>query len=452
MFFNIAGLDQHFFIQPPAYFLLMAGAYRLFGFNETVARLGSAVPYLAGILAGFFLVRSISMRIGLRGRRAMTAGLLGTVLLAFNQQSIQTARGGRPDWLAVLLLFLGWFIVDQARQAGGHRPAYLITGFAVLQLAGLTHPALAAPATGITLATIIRPSWLGISRRMALGTGLAGAGLVILPYAIWIISYFNDWRIQFLHVIISSGSGRWNSFLSTQLHNFILDFKYQPAIVILIILGLAAFPWRAAPDGIGAVVGIGVVAAGSTDPYFKFLLLIAIIPTATGILLLATNGRATYRRSTVGLAVLATLNGVLFPLARAYAIHQFYWQRDPMLVTKNIEQFVPHGAHLMGGGGVYFATLADDAEFREFQVLAGLRWSNKQDLQAQFRSAVEKYRPNWFALPPGMDPSREYCYLQVHFRRVSGVNVAVSSGFNTGGNSSVAYTLWKSYPGRSAGC
>ena len=50
MYFDITGLNHYFFTQPPVYFLLMAGAYRVLGFNETVARLGSAIPYIAGIL------------------------------------------------------------------------------------------------------------------------------------------------------------------------------------------------------------------------------------------------------------------------------------------------------------------------------------------------------------------------------------------------------------------
>jgi hypothetical protein len=52
MFFDIAGFNHYFFYQPPVYFLLMAGVYRTFGFNETAARLGGAIPYIAGIVAG----------------------------------------------------------------------------------------------------------------------------------------------------------------------------------------------------------------------------------------------------------------------------------------------------------------------------------------------------------------------------------------------------------------
>ena len=50
MYFDIAGLNHYFFVQPPVYFMLMAGVYRVLGFNETVSRLGSAVPYIAGIV------------------------------------------------------------------------------------------------------------------------------------------------------------------------------------------------------------------------------------------------------------------------------------------------------------------------------------------------------------------------------------------------------------------
>ena len=52
MFFDIAGLNHNFFLEPPVYFLLMAGVYRVLGFNEMAARFGSAIPYIAGIVAG----------------------------------------------------------------------------------------------------------------------------------------------------------------------------------------------------------------------------------------------------------------------------------------------------------------------------------------------------------------------------------------------------------------
>jgi 4-amino-4-deoxy-L-arabinose transferase-like glycosyltransferase len=453
IFFNIAGLDYHFFIQPPVYFLFTAGAYRLLGFNETVARLGSAVPYLAGILVGFFLIRSISTRIGLSRQHAAIAGLLGAGMLAFNQQSIQMARGGRPDLLAVLLVFLGWLIVDRTRQrqSSTRRAAHLTAGFAVMQLAGLTHPALAAPAAGITLATIVRPSWLGIPRRTAVSTGLAGAGLVMLPYAIWVMPHFSLWRIQFFDVIIEAGSGKWGNFLSTQTSSFTGTFKYEPAIVILVIFSLAAFPWRTAPDVMGAVTGIGLVAVASSRGYFFFLVFFTFIPAATGIVVLATATRKAYRRLAVALTMLAALNCILFSLVRAYTIHQFYRQSGT-LVTENIERFVPHGAHLIGVPSVYFATLADDAEFREYQLLTGVIWPDRRDYEGQFRRSVEQYQPTWFALPPAMDPYREYCYLPVRFRRVSAVDVQVAFGHNVASQSSVAYTLWKAYPGRAAGC
>ena len=58
----LSGLITTFSLQPPLYFLVMAGVYRVLGFSETVARLGSAIPYLAGIVAVFFLVRSLANR------------------------------------------------------------------------------------------------------------------------------------------------------------------------------------------------------------------------------------------------------------------------------------------------------------------------------------------------------------------------------------------------------
>jgi hypothetical protein len=453
MFFDIAGLNHYFFIQPPVYFLLMAGVYRVLGFNETVTRFGSAIPYIAGIGAVFFLARSLANRVGLNRLLCSVAGLLAAFLLAFNEQSLEMARSARGDWLAVLLLFLGWLCVSKVAYAPTRRIIWVSAGFVLLLLAALTHPALGGPAAGIIVAVIFCHARLGISRRTALVGALASAGLVLLPYGAWSLFHFYEWRSQLLHSIIAAGSGNYASFLSTQVGNVAEVVKYAPAIVAVLLLGLAVFPWRMSPDAAGALIGAGVVAAASTDNYVGFLFLISMVPTVVGIVLFSTKVRKSYRRLTVALVLLALLNGFAFPVLRAYQIHQFYRQRDPMLVTKNIERFVPPGAHLMGIPGVYFAAISDKAEFREFQVLYGVRWGETANLQGQFRRAVEQYKPTWFALPPGIQPDREYCYLPDRFRRVSTFNDKVSSGLNVAAQHSIAYVLWTTTsPGASPEC
>ena len=457
MFFDIAGLNHHLFFQPPVYFLLMAGVYRVLGFSETVTRLGSAIPYLAGIVAGFFLARSLANRAGLGRLLASVAGLLAAFLLAFNELSVAMARSARSDWLAVLLLFLGWLCVSKVAHAPTHKIIWVSAGFVLLLLATLTHPALGGPAAGIIVAVIFCSARLGITRRTALVGALASAGLVLLPYGVWILAHFGEWRSQYSEtMVLSNFSGQgsvFGSLVSAQINNVEEVVKYAPAIVAVILLGLAVFPWRLSPDAAGALIGASAVAAASTESYMKFLLLISLIPAVAGIILLSAKVRKRYRQLTAALVLLALLNGFAFPVLRACLIHQFYRQRDPMLVTKNIERFVPRGAHLMGIPKVYFAVISDRAEFREYQVLHGIQWAKATNLTGQFRRAVEQYKPTWFALPPGMQPGHEYCYLPDRFRRVSTVNVQVSSGLNAEGKSSVAYVLWATTsPGASPGC
>jgi 4-amino-4-deoxy-L-arabinose transferase-like glycosyltransferase len=444
MFFNIAGFSHYFYYQPPVYFLVMAGAYRVLGFNETVARLGSATPYIVGIVAAFFLARSVANRVGLDRLFCSCAGLLAAFLLAFNEQSLEMARSARSDWLAVLLLFLGWLCVSKAARAPTRTSILVSAGFVLMLLATLTHPALGGPAVGIIVAVIFCGSRLGISRRTALVGCLASAALVLLPYGMWIFPHFDVWRSQFLDGTIAAGSGNYESFLSTQVGNVAEVVEYAPAIVAVILIGLAVFPWRVSPDALGAIIGASAVAAASTDPYMKFLLLISLVPATAGVIRLCAKTKTgkRYRQLTVALVLLALMNGLAFPVLRAYTIRQFYQQRDPMLVTENIERFVPRGAHLMGIPAVYFAAIADGAEFRQSQLLYGVRWGNTASLQSQFRRAVEQYNPTWFALPPGMQPDSEYCYLPDRFLRVSTINEQISSGLNVSGQSSVAYVLW----------
>ena len=456
MFFDIAGLNHYFVYQPPVYFLLMAGVYRVLGFNETVTRLGSAIPYIAGIVAVFFLARSLANRVGLDRLLSSVAGLLAAFLLAFNEQSVEMARTARGDWLAVLLLFLGWLCVSRVARAPAHGIIWVSAGFVLLLLATLTHPALGGPAAGIIVAVIFCSARLGISRRTALVGALASAGLVLLPYGVWSLLHFDEWRSQFLNGIIAAGSGNYGSFLSTQVGNVAEIVKYAPAIVAVILLGLAVFPWRMSPDAAGALIGASAVAAPTTDPnMLQFPFLISLVLGVVGIILLSTKVGKSYRRLTAVLVLLALLNGFAFPVLRAYEIHQFYRQRDPMLVTKNIEQFVPRGAHLMGIPDVYFAAISDGAEFREFQLLYGVRWGETANLQGQFRRAVEQYKPTWFALPPGIQPGREYCYLPDRFRLVSTFNEQTTSGLGAAGQSQgvEAYVLWTTTsPGASPGC
>ena len=368
------------------------------------------------------------------------------------------ARSARSDWLALLLLFLGWLCVSKVAHAPTHRIMWVSAGFVLLLLAALTHPALGGPAAGIIVAVIFCSARLGISRRTALVEALASAGLVLLPYGVWSLLHFDEWRSQFSDTMLSdnfiaSGSGNHGSLLSTHVGNVAEVVNHAPAIVAVILLGLAVFPWRMSPDAVGALIGASVVAAASTESYMRFLFLISLVPAVVGIILLSTKVRKSYRQLTVALVLLALLNGFAFPVLRAYEIHQFYRQRDPMLVTRNIERFVPRGAHLMGIPGVYFAAISDRAEFREFQLLYGIGWGKAANLQGQFRRAVEQYKPTWFALPPGIQPDHEYCYLPDRFRLVSTASVQVSSGLNAAGQGSVAYVLWTTTsPGASPGC
>ena len=244
MYFDIAGLNHYFLYQPPVYFLLMAGVYRVLGFNEMVTRFGSAIPYIAGIVAVFFLARSLANRVGLDRLLSSVAGLLAAFLLAFNEVSVEMSRSARGDWLAVLLLFLGWLCVSKVAHAPTHGIIWVSAGFVLLLLATLTHPALGGPAAGIIVAVIFCSARLGISRRTALVGALASAGLVLLPYGVWSLLHFYEWRSQFLHGMIAAGSGKYGSFLSTQVGDVAEVVKYAPAIFAVILLGLAVFPWR----------------------------------------------------------------------------------------------------------------------------------------------------------------------------------------------------------------
>ena len=311
----------------------MAGVYRALGFNETLTRLGSAIPYLAGIVAGFFLARSLANRVGLDRLLSSVAGLLAAFLLAFNEQSVEMARSARGDYLAVLLLFLGWLCVSKVAHAPTRRIIWVGAGFALLLLAALTHPALGGPAVGIIVAVIFCSARFGISRRTALLAALASAVLVLLPYGVWSLLHFYDWRSQFWNSAIAAGTGRYGAFLSAQVHSVAVIVKHAPAIVAVILLGLAMFPWRMSPDVAGALIGATAVAAASTDiqSYMKFLFLISLVPAAAGIILLSAKVGKRYRQSIVALVLLALLNGFALPVLRAYEIHQFYRQRDPTL-------------------------------------------------------------------------------------------------------------------------
>jgi 4-amino-4-deoxy-L-arabinose transferase-like glycosyltransferase len=441
MFFDIAGLSHYFFVQPPVYLLLLAGAYRVLGFSETVTRLGSVVPYLAGIVAAFFLARSLADRAGLDRRFAAAAALLGAFLLAFNEQSLEMGRDGRPDSLGVLLILLGWGCVSRVAYAVHHKASWLGSGFVLLLLAALTHPAFGGPAAGIILAVICFSGRLGISRRTTVAAVLASAAVVLLPYAAWSLLHFYEWRSQFLHCIISAGSMRYGSFLSTQLEYLVITLRYLLMIVAVTLLGLVAFPWRVSPETAGALIGATAVTVASTDPYIRFLFELALAPAVVGLVLLYSRAGKNHRRLAAALIVLATLNGLAFSVLRAYEIHKYYRQRDPMLATRAIDRFVPRGAHLMGVPAVYFAAISDGADYREWQLLFGLQWGDTTSLQAQFRRFVEQYKPTWFALPLGISPNHEYCYLPDRFRQVSTVNVHFSSAFGTG-YPGVAYALW----------
>jgi 4-amino-4-deoxy-L-arabinose transferase-like glycosyltransferase len=444
MFFNILGLNKHFYLQPPVYFYLMAGIYRVVGFSQLTVRLGSAIPYILTIPLSYLVAKRLAKTV-LRNKKdsfwgIYGSGLVAAFLVAFNEQSLEMARSGRPDEFAILLVLVGLLVLIEGRSRNSR--ALNVIGMTVASFSVLVHPFMIFPIGGIACALIVS----SIQRRQFLATdnfGLLGIIPALIIALIWITGDFSAWKTQFArHMFGAANSGTFKQHIA----NFIDPLHLELVIVVVVVVGaiLAIQSRNALAAGTLGGLLIGVVL--SSESYFKFLLVFLIVFGVPGVVKSFINMRRTFVKRIVvgGIISIACLNGFAFVALRAVEITIKYHERDPQLVTSDIAKHVPRGARVLGIPDVYYAVVARHASFRYYVPLYGVRIPTDDGYSVhEFDSQVAEYRPSILILPPSIRPSQMYCYLPADYAEMDHLKISVSSGLNAQAQSSIDYVIWR---------
>jgi 4-amino-4-deoxy-L-arabinose transferase-like glycosyltransferase len=126
----VKGLDRHFYLQPPLYFILSALVIRLGGFDITPLRIFSILVG-SGVLVILFIL-------GLKVVQDSVAAKIGVFLLALNPNFVTYVKLARMDGLCVLLTLAAVVSYLKVLERPKHSK-YLLVGF-FCALSVLVHP------------------------------------------------------------------------------------------------------------------------------------------------------------------------------------------------------------------------------------------------------------------------------------------------------------------------
>lgn len=214
---------EPYYHKPPLFYLLVGGAYRLFGVTEGAAR---AVPALACWLAVMVVFAYVAgaPRAGPRDGAVAAALLLASVFYVYVGRFVNLDSLVACTTAASLLYFARW-----SERGGTILPAYALLGFATL-VKGPMALALVGPPVALAVATKnVRLSSLRLPSGLAVLAVVLGA--LVVPWAIEHPQYLRSFLIE--HNI-----GRY-------LPGDVLDYKYhpQPVWYFVPVLAAAMLPW-----------------------------------------------------------------------------------------------------------------------------------------------------------------------------------------------------------------
>lgn len=434
IFGHVLRLDDGFYLQPPSYFVAMAGVFSIVGFSQTTARLGSAIPYLVAIVIAWRLSRRLAVDLELSHSAIAAAGVISAVIFAFNRTSLEMARSGRSDYLALCLLIGGVALAMRDRS----RPA----GAFVASVGAFTHPVVAFPAVALLIAAL-RNASPGNAYKLLLGpllvTGAATA---------WVLSNPGLVRSQFIgHVLGAAGSHGLREAVLVRVENFVLLARYEPFLVLLLVTGVViAAMKRRDSEPMAALLGILIATVVIGETYWKYAIALAIPIAVPNLLGMRVRFRPALARLVVGLLIATTANGVAFALLRAYEIRARYEQRSPAAITNHYSDVVPEGARVVGIPEVYFAAVSNGNPLRYWRPLFGLRYEVTESHRRVFRASITRFDPSWMVLPSGVRPTSEFAFLDRRFHQVSELRLDVGSGLNRAGAQTVELVFWRLDP------
>ncbi|ODN42431.1 glycosyltransferase family 39 protein [Piscirickettsia litoralis] len=214
----------HYLQKPPLYYWLVAGAFKLFGISDTVARVPNAFLAVLGVLLSYYFARySYNRRTGL-----LTAGIIATSLLYFVMGQSNTVDMLLSILLAGCLYSFLWGLGQQGwRKRLALWLSYGLAGLAVLDkgLIGIVFPMMF-----IGTWIILRWDW-GLLKRMHIPSGVIVFLLVAAPWHLLVELKAPG----FLHYY----------FIEQQYERYLTDVTHHvmPTWEYLSIAYFSIFPW-----------------------------------------------------------------------------------------------------------------------------------------------------------------------------------------------------------------
>lgn len=363
------GTNEAYLLNMPLHPLILAGAYRLFGFDIWTTRLVSLFPLLVSGLLAYGLV--------VRGTGEKRAGIAAMLLLISDTQLVAGARGGRPDALMVMFFVAAFCLALASGGQTGRTRRWTAAGAGFLSsLSFLSHIAgiLALIAAGCALLTQDRTQDAADHR--VLLDMLAGFLAPLVPYGVyaWIHSAAFWDQIVASVAKYSWNEGRSGGFVTRGIRNVFVEFRRAPltgvlyfAIPLLVLFHIARgrVPRGMAAAAVAWVVVLPITVLLFPMPHHQ-------IPGEVLVFMACGYAVSTFAwgissRVRQGLVVLVAA-AVVWQMGVAWAgkaatVAANWTGRDPGIPERLIRKHVPEGAVVIGAPEVFYATLGQNRGF-----------------------------------------------------------------------------------------
>ena len=335
VFGNVSGFPHAYYWQPPLYPLIMAGVYRVAGFGMLQTRIPGLI---FGAMAIFLLMLLIYRLTG-----DMSSAFVGGSILLIDPVFIQTARAGRMDTLAIMLILLGlyMFIVKKKDFLSG----------VFIGLAGISHPIVIEVFLAMVLLIFIKEGFVKTLRF------ISGAFIPLIPWIIYILIHPDYFSSQFLmHGIYHIKAGFFSSILG-ELKRYIHAYRYAPFIPIIFLMVIIT-ALKKPMKYLSYIILFSIPLIFNTFLMVKGMGYYTLYPELGGLLLTGLVAKE-WNRKIIKKVVLPVLilTGLLTMGSRLYIIISQWNERDYTLIYSELKDIIKLGDYVWGPGEAWYGVI-----------------------------------------------------------------------------------------------
>ncbi|NYB52727.1 MAG: glycosyltransferase family 39 protein [Methanobacteriaceae archaeon] len=362
-FYNIANFT---YWQPPVYFLLLAGSFKLFGFGVVQAR-------MVGVFLGFLTVLfTYLLGLNLYNKRV---GLLASFLLVLNPLFFFISRNARMEIAVACFMVVALYFTFLALKNSKLVYYFAAAFFATLSI--LSHPNGLIAVLAVLLIILIEKIdfkklkfYLSFKEISSL---ILGFVIPLIPYAWYLSLDLAAFKGQFISNIASSPSNPFNNFIMeptryTGLFQWFVTYNgmvltFTVFLVSLILMGLGLHYLvceRRYGDKFLLLVLIVSIGVFSILVYHKYFIYLGIIMPYLSILLSLTfNHKITFKpdRKSINSIVLIFLWVVLI-VGNCIFLNNFLEKTknyDYEAIKEEVQKYIPPGSVVIGDRNYWIA-------------------------------------------------------------------------------------------------